>query len=195
MEQMKTIKASLLSLIQTQLADPKCVDAEELGEVFDMLKDLTEAAYYCSIVEAMAEPKDDEQMMRYSERYPMVRAYGENPMYYYYSNGGSGSGAGNGSNGSSGSNSGTTNNYYSEPHYYYDEGSEIGKDIRNGKSWMGRRMYMTDKHSKDSNQSMQELNSYISELGEDLTNMIKDSSPAEKQVLSDKLQQLAMKVK
>lgn len=170
MEQMKTIKASLLGLIQTQLADPKCVDAKELGEVFDMLKDLMEAAYYCSIVEAMAEPKNDEQMMRYSEHYPMYY-YGANP------------------------DGGTTNNYYSEPHYYYDEGSEIGKDIRNGKSWMQRRMYMTDKHSKDSNQSMQELNSYISELGDDLTNMIKDSSPAEKQVLSDKLQQLAMKVK
>ena len=51
MEQMKTIKASLLGLIQTQLADPKCVDAKELGEVFDMLKDLMEAAYYCSILQ------------------------------------------------------------------------------------------------------------------------------------------------
>jgi hypothetical protein len=35
---------------------------------------------------------------------------------------------------------------------------------------------------------MQELNSYIRDIGDDLTNMIKDSSPAEKQVLSDKLQ-------
>ena len=42
MEQMKNIKASLLNLIQTQLAEPKCVDAKELGEVFDMLKDLME---------------------------------------------------------------------------------------------------------------------------------------------------------
>jgi len=42
---------------------------------------------------------------------------------------------------------------------------------------------------------MKELNHYINELGDDLTDMIKDSSLEEKKILSDKLQQLATKIK
>jgi len=41
---------------------------------------------------------------------------------------------------------------------------------------------------------MKELEHYIKDLGEDLTDMIKESSPEEKQVLSTKLQQLATKI-
>ena len=41
---------------------------------------------------------------------------------------------------------------------------------------------------------MRELENYIQDLGEDLTDMIKSSSNEEKQILSAKLQQLAAKV-
>ena len=41
---------------------------------------------------------------------------------------------------------------------------------------------------------MKELEHYIKDLGDDLTDMIRDSSTEEKQVLSSKLQQLATKV-
>lgn len=58
MEQLKNIKHSLVSLVETQLGDLKKTDAKELGEVVDMIKDLEEAMYYCSIIQAMEESKD-----------------------------------------------------------------------------------------------------------------------------------------
>ena len=58
-----------------------------------------------------------------------------------------------------------------------------------GRSGMSRRMYMEGKyyHNNDDSQSMKELEHYIKDLGEDLTDMIKESSQEEKQVLSNKL--------
>ena len=35
----------------------------ELGEVIDMIKDISKAMYYCSIVEEKEEPKDKEKHM------------------------------------------------------------------------------------------------------------------------------------
>ena len=66
----------------------------------------------------------------------------------------------------------------------------------NGRSGNSRRMYMEGKQYKgnDEQQSMKELEHYIKDLGEDLTDMIKESSTEEKQVLSTKLQQLATKI-
>lgn len=46
----------------------ECVDAEELGEVIDMLKDIEEALYYNSITTAMEEATEEEKeavLMRY----------------------------------------------------------------------------------------------------------------------------------
>ena len=55
MEQLKQIKDTLMSQVQAQLCNLQCVDAKELGEVVDMIKDLEETMYYCTIVEAMEE--------------------------------------------------------------------------------------------------------------------------------------------
>ena len=46
-------------------------DTKELGQVIDMIKDLEEAIYYCSITEAMKESKEKEKysQMYYQERY------------------------------------------------------------------------------------------------------------------------------
>ena len=57
MEKLKNIKCSLVSAAQEQLKDLKKVDTKELGEVVDMIKDLEEAMYYCSIIQAMEESK------------------------------------------------------------------------------------------------------------------------------------------
>ena len=57
MEKLKDIKCSLVNAAQEQLKDLKKVDAKELGEVVDMIKDLEEAMYYCSIIQAMEESK------------------------------------------------------------------------------------------------------------------------------------------
>jgi type IV secretory pathway VirB4 component len=47
------MKTTLMSCVQSQMANLKDVDAKELGEAIDMLKDLEEAMYYCTITEAM----------------------------------------------------------------------------------------------------------------------------------------------
>ena len=54
MEDLKTMKKALISCVQTQInGNLKEVDAEELGEAVDMIKDLEEAIYYCTITKAM----------------------------------------------------------------------------------------------------------------------------------------------
>jgi type IV secretory pathway VirB4 component len=51
--QYELMKTTLMSCVQSQMANLKDVDAKELGEAIDMLKDLEEAMYYCTITEAM----------------------------------------------------------------------------------------------------------------------------------------------
>ena len=59
MKQLKHIKDTLMNQVQAQLCNLQCVDAKELGEVVDMIKDIEETMYYCTIIEAMEE-KDKE---------------------------------------------------------------------------------------------------------------------------------------
>jgi hypothetical protein len=47
------MKENLISCIESQMCNIYEADAEELGEAVDMLKDLEEAIYYCTITEAM----------------------------------------------------------------------------------------------------------------------------------------------
>ena len=63
------------------------------------------------------------------------------------------------------------------------------------RSSQSRHMYMVGReHHADQELSIKELEHYIKDLGEDLTDMMKDSSQEEKQVLSSRLQQLATKI-
>lgn len=56
-QRMKTLKEQLMACIETQMAKGlDNVDACELGEAVDMVKDLSEALYYCEITKAMEEP-------------------------------------------------------------------------------------------------------------------------------------------
>jgi len=56
-EQLKAMKETLMAAAQTQMGNLGQTDAKELGEVIDMIKDLAEATYYCTVTEAM-EGKD-----------------------------------------------------------------------------------------------------------------------------------------
>ena len=53
MEQLKHMKETLISCVQSQMSHLDTVDTEELGDVIDMIKDLEEAIYYCTITKAM----------------------------------------------------------------------------------------------------------------------------------------------
>ena len=48
-ETLKTMKEQIISCVQGQLGDISKVDTHELGEAIDMIKDLSEAVYYCTI--------------------------------------------------------------------------------------------------------------------------------------------------
>ena len=58
MEQLRNIEQCLIGSVQGQMGDLKKVNAKEMGEVIDMIKDLEEAMYYCSIIEAMDKTKE-----------------------------------------------------------------------------------------------------------------------------------------
>lgn len=56
---LKTMKEQIMNCVQGQLGDLAKVDTHELGEAIDMIKDLSESIYYCTITESME--KSDEQ--------------------------------------------------------------------------------------------------------------------------------------
>ena len=136
MERLKNMKETLVGCAQTQMANLGQVDAHELGEVVDMIKDLDEAMYYCSIVKAMEENEEEKKYMQYQLPNQTSYYYYTTPPYYnayrdmdyqsgrmYYSGGGSSGGSssnsGGGNSGSSssgnsgGSNSGDSSGYSS----------------------------------------------------------------------------------
>ena len=53
MEKFKMMKETLMSQIYAQMGNLQNVDTKELGEAIDMIKDLEEAMYYCSIVNSL----------------------------------------------------------------------------------------------------------------------------------------------
>ncbi len=201
MEQLKNIEQCLIGTVQGQMGDLKKVNAKEMGEVIDMIKDLEEAMYYCSIIEAMEKTNEKEE-------------HSQAPMNIsYYMEGGNGTGGGthyyDGQSRNSDGQFTSTNNVRSyvpymeyapymmrdkawrEGHLNYEDGGMSG----NGRSYYSRRMYMEGKHNgADDQKSMKDLEHYMKDLADDMVEMINSSTPEEKQVLSNKLSQLAAKV-
>ena len=157
---LKTMKQQLMSCTEAQLSDISKVDSRELGDAIDMIKDLSQAIYYCTITESMEKSEQDNKK-------------------------------------------GDTNiNYYTTPDWnkgninYYTEMPNITKrDPREGRSPMHRRMYMEGKEMHhDPVSQMKELQVYLQELSTDITEMIKDASPEEKNTLRQKMTTLASKI-
>lgn len=179
MERLKSMKDCLMAQAQSQMGNLHQVDAKELGEVIDMIKDLEEALYYCTITKAMNEGGEShtkekehhyyyQQPMMYDKRYP---THEEGRMYY---DGGRG-----GMNG--------RNDYREYP-------IEL-RDYREGRSPKSRRMYMESKEMHhDKTKQMQELEQYLKELGADIAEMIEDATPEEKTLLKTKLSNLATRI-
>lgn len=200
-DRIKHMKEVLMCAIEGQLSNLEEVDAKELGEVIDMVKDLEEAEYYCAVVKAMeeSEEKEKHEMMYY----PPMMYYGgrgdrsghkekgmtdwRDERRYYDGNSGNNGGSNSGqSNGGSGN--GTS--YYTErefPHAF--------DDPREGRSYRSRRMYMESKEThQDKTMQMKELEKYAQELTTDIVEMIEDATPEEKQYLSKKIATLANKI-
>ena len=173
-EALKTMKEQLISCVQGQLGDLSKVNAKELGEAVDMIKDLAEAIYYCTITDSM-EKSDDKEQMKTNINYYTTPYYKMSPDYrsgdyMYYPN----------------SSAGVN---------YYTEMPNINRDPREGRSPMRRRMYMEGKEThNDPNSQLRELEAYLQELSTDITEMIKDASPEERATLHQKMTMLASKI-
>ena len=238
MEQLKMMKERLVECVEKQInSNLEYANAQELGEAVDMIKDLSEAIYYCTITEAM----DEKDQMERGNHYPVSHYYGdrylpEYPMYmdrstvyadggngnrnytpllYTNGEGGGGRGGQNGSrnytpmmftNDGNQQSRGENRNYtpmmyagggqsmYYSPEYGYPHMPATSPEYE-GRSPMTRRRYMDGKKQNDKHAQMQELELYTQELASDLTDMIKDASPEEKQLLQQKISLLASKIK
>ena len=73
------LKEKLVYAVEGQLANIDAADTKELGEVIDMIKDLEEAVYYCTITksmeEASKEKKERPEVYYYSEKYLPMEPY------------------------------------------------------------------------------------------------------------------------
>ena len=192
MEMLKSMKETLMACAQGQMGHLETVDAKELGEVVDMIKDIEEAIYYCTITESMKKVEESEKNGKHTMYYGEPEYYRDQDrprgrMYYpMYADGSSGSM----SSGSSGNGSGRS--YYSEDRIPYDM---VMRDRREGQSPMSRRRYMEAKEMKhDKNTQLQELERYMKELSDDVVEMIEDASPEEKKYLANRISSLAQKV-
>ena len=177
-EKLKWMKDCLICTVENQLCHLDEVDTEELGDAIDMIKDLEEAIYYCTVTEAMnKQGKEMHMEMKKSDHHQKPEDdrmyYGGSPMY-------ADSGHPNSGNGTSSTN-------YGGGRMYYDEDT--------GRSPMSRKMYMEAKHmNKDKATQLRELEKYMQELSQDITEMIADASPEEKQYLEKKITALASKI-
>lgn len=186
-EKLKWMKDTLICVVENELCNLESVDTEELGEAIDMIKDLEEAIYYCTVTEAMNNPHNEKMWeMKKSDHH---QENGDSRMYYYpmmYADGRSRRSDGTSHNdGRNGSTNGR--NYYEDPAEWRDE--------REGRSHMSRRMYMEAKDMKrDKATQLRELEKYMQELSQDITEMIADASPEEKQYLEKKITALASKI-
>lgn len=219
MHRLKNMKETLVGCVQAQLADIKNADTKELGEAIDMIKDLEEAMYYCSIVKAMEKQEEEEEMMEKMGKkhpqelhhyytpiirpidymdYPYDRDMDREMGRMYYSSNQPRNSQGEFTRGRRG---GTRRNYEDYfPYMSEDEYSEkevpVGlRDAREGKSGMSRRNYMESKelhHGKE--KKIKELEKYMQELTQDIVEMIEDASPEEKQMLEKKMTHLTSKI-
>lgn len=219
MERLKNMKETLVGCVQSQLANISEANTEELGQAIDMIKDLEEAMYYCSIVTAMEKQEKENEMMEkmhprqehhhhYTEMvmpfYPYERDMDRDMGRMYYSehqprnsqgeftNYGRryyDGGSSNGGNPGRGNDGGGTMNFY-EREMPFDL-----RDSREGRSPISRRHYMESKEMHQGKEKkIKELEKYMQELSEDIVEMIEDASPEEKQMLEKKMTHLTSKI-
>lgn len=172
-------------------------DLCELGQWADIIKDLAEYDQAMRIIEAMDEEEDEERRYyrgqprnartgRYERRgyTEMMRPEQLGNMEYS-----------------------RDMDRHSMGRMYYPESSsqnmidhEHMRDVREGRSGQMRKGYMESKEMhkantpEDKKEKMKELEKYMMELSTDVTEMINDATPEEKNLLKAKLQTLITKV-
>ena len=192
------MKHKIMDCVDMQINDLSKVNAKELGEAIDMIKDLSEAIYYCTIVESMEGLEEDKEIRtsvnnityytnpKESKYRDMERASG----YMYYPT------SYNGENGWPSDMDGSSMMGRGGRVIHYTPAmADMARDPRQGRSPMRRRMYMEGKQKhNDPNTQLGELEAYLQQLSSDITEMIKDASPEEKATLRQKMNMLADKI-
>lgn len=118
--------------------------------------------------------------------------YMDGRMYYGGSTGGNSSNMGGASSNMSSGSSNTGSRGYSEGGQM---SSRMQRDGREGRSGESRRGYMESKEmGKDKSEKMHELETYMKDLSEDVTEMIGGMSPEEKALMKNKMQTLMTKI-
>ena len=118
--------------------------------------------------------------------------YMDGRMYYGGSTSGNSSNMGGSYSGISSGSSNTGSRGYSEGGQM---ASRMQRDNREGRSGESRRGYMESKEmGKDKSEKMHELETYMKDLSEDVTEMIGGMSPEEKALLRNKMQNLMTKI-
>ena len=173
MKQLNTIKEMLVSVIEGQMSNLSSADTKEMGEVIDMIKDLAEAEYYCTITEAMTEKEKEKYEPKF---YPIATNYG-------------------GNNGDMDRGNGKM--YYDEYRYPERELPFDMRDYREGRSGRSRKMYMESKEMhkgntpEDKEAKRKELDKWMTDIGSDIKELVHDMSAEEKQTAKTKLTNLA----
>lgn len=188
-ERLMHVKNCIMSAVESQVCNLQEVDAKELGEAIDMIKDLEEAIYYCTITEAMNSKEKKDSSWKENEEGEKYRRMYSMPMYereYYPQSPSSYMMYDRGGNSSNGNSSGNASS---------NSSSSYARDYREGRSPQSRRMYMEAKEQHhDKAIQLRELEKYMQELSQDIVDMIQDASPDEKQYLEKKIQSLASKI-
>ena len=192
MNRFKTMEEALMNCVQSQMTHLETVDAKELGEVIDMIKDLEEAMYYCTITEAMH--KKEEGPHYYTDyRYPDYRDMDRKDGRMYYN--GNGDAASDTRYYHGGFRPDRTPSHWPEIGDYEERPLHIMRDHREGRAGMSRKSYMETKEMHhDKGMQMKELEKYMQELSHDVIEMISDASPEEKQMLQQRISALAAKI-
>lgn len=186
-ENLKNMKEQLVTCVQGELTHLDKVDTKELGEAIDMIKDLAEAIYYCTITDSM-EKVDKEEEMRGRNYYP--------PMYYTPMMGKPNTTGWNDTAGWT-NDTGTTGRYRS-PMMDNNEVRvwEMTRDPKEGRAYMRRKSYMEAKQlHRDAPSQMKQLEAYLQQLSGDITEMVMNASPEQKTMLKQKMMNLAEKIK
>lgn len=206
-EELKMLKKNILSCVKNQ--DLKDADTEEMGDAIDMIKDLSEAIYYCTIAEGMEKGTEENEAMEKAMMKLNMDKNGNRDNYYYpmyYT-----------TRRENDWNRGRLYHwgYPDYEEYPYDYPSKYApstytggrvntgmnnnmnagmnnRDSREGRSGQARRMYVESKEmNQDENTQMVKLKEYIDDLTDDMTEIAKQMSPEHKTMLQQNIAKIS----
>lgn len=167
MKHLIEMKKKLIQCAEEHMEDLCAVDTEELGVVIDMIKDLEEGIFYCIMGHHQLE-KDEAAKVALHH---CCHCDGMDEVDFLDDD--------------------------HNPTFMKKEHMAATYDHHEleGHSYLKRKAYLEAKeHKKDKIVQMKELEEYMKELSIDMTDMIKDASLEERQLLEKRLQALATKI-